>query len=117
MSLPPCPSSPNCVSSLAESKKHSIEPFTYKQEKEKAISALHQLLEEESLATVIEITEERIKAEYKTPVLKFTDDLEFYFGELGTVHLRSASRIGHYDLGKNRKRMEYIRKQFNRKLG
>ena len=40
----------------------------------------------------------------------FKDDVEFYLpdGE-GTIHFRSASRLGTSDLGKNRERMEAFR--------
>jgi uncharacterized protein (DUF1499 family) len=47
--------------------------------------------------------------------MKFTDDLEFWFDPTQTlIHLRSASRVGESDLGKNRSRMEDIRERFNR---
>lgn len=35
----------------------------------------------------------------------------------GVIDFRSASRVGYSDLGANRKRMEAIRKEFNRAIG
>jgi uncharacterized protein (DUF1499 family) len=47
--------------------------------------------------------------------MTFTDDLEFWFDPTqALIHLRSASRLGESDLGKNRSRMENIRRRFNR---
>ena len=42
--------------------------------------------------------------------MRYVDDVEFYWTEGGKVHLRSASRLGHSDLGVNRERIETIRK-------
>jgi uncharacterized protein (DUF1499 family) len=48
-----------------------------------------------------------------TPLLRFTDDLEFWYDAAqGVIQVRSASRIGEEDLGTNRKRVETIRAQF-----
>ena len=38
---------------------------------------------------------------------------EFYFENTGTIHIRSASRIGHSDMGVNRERLEDIRLLFD----
>jgi uncharacterized protein (DUF1499 family) len=44
--------------------------------------------------------------------MKFVDDAEFWFdSQLNIVQVRSASRIGKSDLGVNRQRIEWIRKQ------
>jgi uncharacterized protein (DUF1499 family) len=53
--------------------------------------------------------------EFRTS-LGFVDDVEFYVdGSQKVIHLRSASRVGYWDLGVNRKRMESIRTEFERK--
>ena len=44
----------------------------------------------------------------------FTDDVEFYFDEPGTIHFRAASRVGHSDMGVNRDRIEEIRRLFTK---
>ena len=53
-------------------------------------------------------SEDYVAATYSTPVLRFVDDVEFRRD--GTQwHVRSASRVGHSDMGANRKRVERIR--------
>ena len=45
--------------------------------------------------------------------LEAVDDAEFLLDRANrVVHVRSASRLGYSDLGKNRRRMEEIRRQF-----
>jgi uncharacterized protein (DUF1499 family) len=52
-------------------------------------------------------------AESSTPLLKFTDDLEFWLDRpAGVIQLRSASRLGRKDFNVNRERIEKIRAQF-----
>jgi hypothetical protein len=52
--------------------------------------------------------------EFATPLLRDVDDVEFLLdaGER-VIHVRSASRVGHADLGANRNRIERIREQFS----
>lgn len=48
--------------------------------------------------------------EATTWIFRFVDDLEFlYQPTKGVIQLRSASRIGYSDLGKNRRRLEGLR--------
>jgi len=48
-------------------------------------------------------------------LFRFVDDVEFYFEDQEKViQFRSSSRLGHSDLGVNRKRMETIREKFDR---
>lgn len=54
-----------------------------------------------------------LRMTFQTPWLRFTDDVEFYFSaKERLIHMRSASRVGHSDLGTNRKRLEAIRQAF-----
>jgi uncharacterized protein (DUF1499 family) len=53
-------------------------------------------------------------AQCRTKLLNYTDDIEFYLDEqAGVIHVRSASRLGHSDLGANRKRIEAWRQRFD----
>ena len=46
-------------------------------------------------------------------MLGFVDDVDFVlYAKARVIHLRSASRVGHYDFGVNRKRVEAIRAAF-----
>lgn len=65
-------------------------------------------------ARVVTSDEQYIRAEFVSPMFKFVDDVEFLIDEsTQTVHLKSASRMGSYDFGANRKRMNLIRDLYN----
>jgi len=54
-----------------------------------------------------------LHATVKSVVFRFVDDIEFLCDPTESViHVRSASRIGYSDLGKNRARVEQFRKHF-----
>jgi uncharacterized protein (DUF1499 family) len=61
-------------------------------------------------AVVVTASDDYLYAQFTTPILKFTDDAEFWLDPAaGVVHVRSASRIGRGDFGANRKRIEALR--------
>ena len=65
--------------------------------------------------TLVQETPNYFHVEFRT-LLGFVDDAEFYLdAERKVIHVRSASRVGYWDLGLNRKRMESIRAEFGRK--
>ena len=113
--LAPCPSSPNCVSTMVTSSTHAIDPIQYQGSREGAIAVILELLAapNREKITVMTSTDEYVHAVFITPIMRFKDDVEFYLPEgEGIIHFRSASRIGQSDLGKNRERMETFRKAF-----
>ena len=113
--LAPCPASPNCVSTQADPSDHVhyIEPIHYTITRAQAKEALLRAILEIKKVAILTNTDDYIHAEFRTPLMNFTDDVEFYFPENERViHFRSASRIGYGDIGTNRKRMEDVRKRF-----
>jgi len=111
--LSECPDSPNCVSTQTEKTEAQIEPIRYKVDDETAYKLLLQVIEGNKLANVISKTNTYIHAAYHTKRKIFIDDVEFLIdGDANLIHFRSASRVGHSDLGVNRKRMESIRNEF-----
>ena len=109
--LVPCPRSPNCVSSQATDERHRIAPLTFADEPETAWARLHAILTGRADATLIEEQPRYLRFELRTTL--FVDDAEFLLEPVNRViHVRSASRLGYSDLGKNRNRMEEIRAQF-----
>lgn len=51
--------------------------------------------------------------EFRSRIFRFVDDVEFLFEpQTKLIHVRSASRVGHSDLGVNRTRVEKIRALF-----
>ncbi len=114
--LADCPNSPNCVSSQSPSsdETHFIQPLKYSSTTEKALTDLKNVIESEDRTKMIEESSNYLYAEFKTALMGFVDDVEFYLdSSTNTIHVRSASRLGQSDLGVNRKRIETIRTKFN----
>lgn len=110
--LKACPKSPNCVVSQGEEDaQHAISPLTYSGAASEAMSALRQAVEAQPGSEIIEQTDDYLYAEFTSNLMGFVDDVEFYLPSdtPGTIHVRSASRLGESDLGVNRKRVEAIR--------
>jgi len=109
-----CPDSPNCVSSQspANDERHTIAPLTYSATQQHAHAALISLLNEWPRVTLVEQHDDYIRCEFTSALMGFVDDVEFYFSAPGRIDVRSASRLGHSDLGVNRKRIEAIREKF-----
>ena len=115
--LSPCPATPNCVCSDDDGLVHGIAPLQLKVDLSDAWSALVTLLEQDQSITVItNETENYLYAEARTAFFGFVDDVEFALDENeNLIHIRSASRTGHSDLGVNRRRVEKIRKFWERR--
>ena len=108
--LPPCPSSPNCVATQAHDEGHAIAPFRYRKSRAEAKEALKATIRALPRTQLVEEEDEYLHYEFTTLIMRFVDDVEFLFDdETKTIHFRSASRTGYGDLGVNRKRMENIR--------
>lgn len=113
-SLAACPSSPNCVSSQAADEGHRIAPLAFSGDPAAAFARLKQLLLSRGDTNIIEDTPDYLRVELHTRL--FVDDGEFLLDRSGRViHVRSASRLGYSDLGKNRSRLEEIRNSFTEK--
>lgn len=109
--LPSCPSSPNCVSSLATDS-HFIEPLRFSGDAAAAFARLKAILEGRSDSRIVAATDSTLQVEFRT-LLGFVDDgLLVLDAPAGVIHIRSAARLGYWDLGKNRSRIEEIRHQF-----
>ncbi len=115
--LSPCPSSPNCVSTLSTDEGHAIAPFLYTKPRAEAKEALKAVINSLSRTTLVEEDESYLHYQFTSLLLRFVDDVEFLFDDdTKTIHFRSASRMGYSDLGVNRRRMEEIRVLVGRKL-
>ena len=115
--LPPCPSSPNCVSTQARDAGHAIPPFRYRKSRVEAKEALKEIIRSLPRTKLVEEDESYLHYEFTSLLLRFVDDVEFLFDdETKTLHFRSASRTGYGDLGVNRTRMEQVRALVGGKL-
>ena len=114
--LVPCPKTPNCVSSQITDEKHFIEPIYFIGSRQETQVQLVQILKTLQRTNIIDMQNNYIRVEFTSKILKFIDDVEFYFPatktETTTIYFRSASRLGYSDLGVNRKRIEKIRQKF-----
>ncbi len=111
--LAPCPTSPNCVSTQADDDQHRIEPMSTSLSAEDSLRCLKQVLTEMPRVTIITERPDYLHAEFRSALFRFVDDVEFFITpNEQRIHFRSASRVGHGDLGVNRNRMELIRQRF-----
>ena len=107
--LAPCPNSPNCVNSQSQDSKSKIDPLPLV-----AIANVKKVIESMDGATIIKESADYLYAEFKSKLMGFVDDVEFYFdSDNNVIHVRSASRLGKSDAGVNRNRIETIRAQLS----
>jgi uncharacterized protein (DUF1499 family) len=100
---------PNWVSSQVDpSDPHYIAPLPFKGDSAAAVKKLKTTLEGLPRVKVIETRPDYLYAEFSTPLMGYTDDVEFV-SDGKVIHVRSSSRLGIRDLGVNRKRVEAIR--------
>lgn len=106
-----CPESPNCVSSQAVDVGHRMAPLAFSGDPGQAFARLKEMLARRNDTTIIEERPGYLRVEFRT--ILFVDDGEFLLDDQQRlIHTRSASRLGYSDLGKNRRRMEEIRRRF-----
>lgn len=112
--LPPCPATPNCVSSEpGTDADHAVSalPLPGDRPLYEVLDALEALVRAQPRAEVVARDADGIRATFRTPTLRFVDDVSFRVSPTeGVVHLRSASRLGRGDLGVNRRRAEALRR-------
>ena len=108
--LAACPTSPNCVSTMAIEESQAIAPYHFEIPLYKAKALLIQIFSEFPGTKLVKENEASLYFEVRSFLFQFVDDVEFHFDEAThTIHFRSAARSGHYDFGVNRKRMEDLR--------
>ena len=109
--LKPCADKPNCVSSMARvHDAHHVDGIRF--EPGDADSVWTELTN-----AIVELggklthnAPPYLSATFSSEVFGFVDDVECLISnESGTVHVRSASRVGYSDLDVNRQRVEAIR--------
>jgi uncharacterized protein (DUF1499 family) len=110
--LAPCKPTPNCVSSQADAADavHYVAPIAFPGDAAAAMAAARKAVESMPRARVLRHEENYLHAEFRSRLLRFVDDVEFTCDEAaGVIHVRSASRLGRYDFGANRERVEALR--------
>lgn len=108
--LGPCPASPNCVSSEAEDDAHRVEPLRLAAPAARAWRVAQEEVAALPGARIVEQTPDYLRAECSSALFGFVDDLELQLrADEGVIALRSASRVGHGDMGVNRGRVDTLR--------
>jgi uncharacterized protein (DUF1499 family) len=118
--LKPPSNTPNSVSSQADLYPDhpqrayaAIAPLAFAGDADQAFKKLAALLKAGERTVLITQQPDYLYAQCSTPLMHFTDDVEFWLDrQAGVIHVRSASRLGHGDLGANRTRVEKLRAQF-----
>ncbi len=114
--LAPCPDRPNCVSSDATDPGHAVEPLRFDPERltpGEAWERLREVVDSIPGARITGVSDDYLGAECRSRLFGFVDDLEFQLRpEASIIAVRSASRVGHSDLGANRRRVEALRERF-----
>lgn len=111
--LRPCPGSPNCVCTMNTESRHAIEPLRFAEAPDAAFARLKRIVRGTARSSIIFEDNAYIQAEFRT-LLGFVDDVEFLLDRsAGVIHMRSASRLGYWDLGVNRRRLEEVRRLFS----
>ena len=110
-------STENCVSSQADlyidhpqRKYSSIAPLELHGDGPATIARLKNIVKGATGAKLITNNPDYLYAHYTSPLMKYVDDVEFWFDPNNNViQVRLASRIGQSDLGVNRNRIEWAR--------
>jgi len=102
--LAPCKRSPNCVCSQADASdsEHYIAPLRG------SLAAARDAVRAMPRTTIVEQKENYLYAEFRSRLLGYVDDVEFFF-DGQALQVRSCSRLGRRDFGVNRKRVEALR--------
>jgi uncharacterized protein (DUF1499 family) len=111
----PCPSSPNCVSTQADTsdEEHYMAPIPYQGSRESAQKKIMAVIDEMPRTKVLKDKENYIHVTFTTRIMRYVDDVEFYLpADDKLIHFRSASRLGYSDMGKNRERMNTVKEKF-----
>ena len=109
--LTKCPDKPNCICTEFDADvAHYAAPVVFSQTPtSEVVLRLKSIVQQ--MGGNIQIEDSNyLAATFTSSVFRFVDDLEIRIdADLKTIHLRSASRVGHSDRGVNRKRIEQFK--------
>lgn len=106
----PCADSPNCVSSDSKDPRHAIPPLQLTPQGRERWPQIQAVVLALPRTRLVSQGPNYLRVECRSAVLRFVDDLELEMRpEEGVVAVRSASRLGYFDFGVNRRRVERLR--------
>lgn len=104
-----------CVSTMADKddEKRYIDPIKYNASMAEAKNKIKNIVESLKRTQLLEDDANYLHFKFTTMFFRYKDDVEFLFDDNDKlIHFRSQSRLGGYDHGTNRNRMEEIRNHF-----
>jgi uncharacterized protein (DUF1499 family) len=107
---------PHCVSSTSREAGRYVAPIRFSGSSAAAQQAMSKIVGGFVGAKIVEQSPGYIHAEFTSTLLRFVDDVELVFADSQPIQVRSSSRIGYYDFGANRARVEALRKAFGEVL-
>jgi uncharacterized protein (DUF1499 family) len=111
--LADCPTSPNCVATQSGDASQRMDALAFKGDASAAKARLKSVIHALPRMHLVSETDNYMHVEATTALFRFVDDVELLIdADSKVVHFRSASRVGHSDLGANRKRMTEIAQKF-----
>ena len=91
---------------MAKKKSQAMAPLVYRLSEEQLMERLIGVIEAKARAGVVEQNFIYLRVEFRSRWFGFVDDVEFLIcPKRKELHFRSASRLGLYDFGVNRRRM------------
>jgi uncharacterized protein (DUF1499 family) len=115
--LPPCSDKPNCVTTEADPQHAAYIAPIKVPSADNTAAAMDQLQAHIKAmgGRIVNDSDNTLQAVFQTRIFGFSDDMLVVFDqETGVFRVRSSSRIGHSDLGANRKRVEALRQLITR---
>ena len=114
--LSKCPDKPNCVCSEHKSNiNHYVEPIAVSIDNEAGVLPVLKSSIHEMGGSVQTESDNYLAATFTSSFFRFVDDLELRIDPgASLIHVRSASRVGHSDMGVNRQRVELLRKLYSK---
>jgi len=74
------------------------------------MAGIKAVIEGQSRTQIVSVSDDYLHAEFTSAIFRFVDDVECLIDAANqTIHIRSASRVGYWDLGANRRRVERLR--------
>ena len=111
--LQPCRQSSNCLCSEFAQSPGAAEAIAFQGSPTAAMTKLSNIVRQWPRSRIVTQSENYLHAEIQSLVFRFCDDVEFRIDpDASLIHFRSASRVGLFDLGVNRQRMDQITKAF-----
>jgi uncharacterized protein (DUF1499 family) len=113
-SLPNCSDKPNCVcSENKDDLAHYVAPLSLSHSNAEVSATILKQIIIEMGGTIQTESADYLAATFSSTIFGFIDDLEVRIdSKQNLIHIRSASRVGHSDMGVNKKRVELLKQLY-----